>query len=276
MPETMVDWSESMTDWDVSPPSYTFGDMKLAITVEIADEIPAVTLTVSKPGEDDVTVGGEGGYSRWGQIGVYEFEPGKPTVLFSVFSGGAHCCLATTAVTLTDAGFVTADVGIIDGDAIQPGDIDGDGNPELALWDDRFNYTFAAYAFSWSPQLIYTFEDGAMVEVSREKRFADFYRDSSTKWRSPAAASPGCSALAPAISARPRCSAVRRRIRQGRGSLEGGKLTRIRLGRVQPLRQRRLLDATDTTDYPEAVYPRSPTGAIRRRIAASPKTRATN
>jgi hypothetical protein len=176
-PETMVDWSEAMTDWTAAARSYTFGDLTLAITTKTGpDDIPVVMLTASTPGEEDVSVTADGGYSPYGQIGIYEFEPGKPTILFTVYSGGAHCCMQTSAVTLTDSGFVVADVGYIDGDTISPSDIDGDGAPELVLYDDRFNYAFSAYAFSRPAQRVFQFVDGEMVDVTREEKYADYQR----------------------------------------------------------------------------------------------------
>ena len=171
-PGTMIDWSEDQAT------TFTYGDITIALSFTGDEDYESeVTLTISAPGAQPQKIVEIGGGMAFGRIGVFAMDDsGADTVLFSVYSGGAHCCMQTSAITRTADGLVVESVGAIDGDLVEPFDVDGDGRIELVLYDDRFNYTFSAYAFSRPAQQIFKFRDGIMVDASREPQYAAFYR----------------------------------------------------------------------------------------------------
>jgi hypothetical protein len=102
-------------------------------------------------------------------------DAGNPSVIFGVFTGGAHCCMLLSAVTAVDGRFVVSGIASVDTDMIEPVDIDGDGTMELDLPDDRFNYEFDSFAGSWPPRLVYKIKDGEVYDASDEPRYAPLY-----------------------------------------------------------------------------------------------------
>jgi hypothetical protein len=172
--ETIDLASPGMTEWsgDDSGQVYVSGDLTMTLTVSGDESERIATLKVEKPGTAAAEVSGLGAGTGYGQVGVFPFdENGGRTVVFAVYAGGAHCCMQIVSVTETDNGFVTDDIGSVDGDAIYLEDLDGDGTYELPLFDGRFNYTFDAYAFSYAPQDIYKSKDGVSYDASADPRF---------------------------------------------------------------------------------------------------------
>lgn len=167
-PNTMLDWSGEEGAEQV----FTAGDLTLTLKLSGDESEKTATLSIAKPGADPVEVSGLGAGTGYGQVGVVSFDSnGMRSVLFAVYAGGAHCCMQTTAVTETAGGWVTAEVGTFDGDSVQPEDLDSDGIYELAQRDDRFNYAFDAYAFSYAPPMILKSRDGAVYDASAEPQF---------------------------------------------------------------------------------------------------------
>lgn len=167
----MVDWSG-----DEAGQVYVAGDLTMTLTVSGDESERIATLKIEKPGLEPVEVSGLGSGTGYGQVGVFPFdEAGGRTVLFAVYAGGAHCCMQIVSATETAGGFVTDDIGSVDGDSIGPEDIDGDGIYELPLFDGRFNYTFDAYAFSYPPTEIYKSRDGVSYDDSANPRWHDYY-----------------------------------------------------------------------------------------------------
>lgn len=88
---------------------------------------------------------------------------GDAEALFSLFTGGAHCCVLTYLYDGTQAietnwgnpGYVLRDYG-------------SDGTPEFETADDAFNYRYGSYASSLPPLKVMRLEDGALVDVTRE------------------------------------------------------------------------------------------------------------
>lgn len=167
----MLEWSGEETGQ-----VYVAGDLTMTLTVTGDDSERTATLKVEKPGVTPVEISGLGSGTGYGQVGVYPFdENGGRSVIFAVYAGGAHCCMQIVSATETTQGWVTDDIGSVDGDSIYLEDIDGDGVYELPLFDGRFNYTFDAYAFSYAPQQIYKSKDGVSYDASAEPQFRDFY-----------------------------------------------------------------------------------------------------
>lgn len=96
---------------------------------------------------------------------------GEPEVLVDLYSGGAHCCsivliyeydAATNSYerlrrNFGNAGYVLRDAG-------------GDARLEFFSGDDRFSYLYTSYLESARPLLVYRYQAGALVDVTRAFR----------------------------------------------------------------------------------------------------------
>jgi hypothetical protein len=92
----------------------------------------------------------------------------EPEVLVDFFTGGAHCCWSTAVFSYAKGGYL-ARTRIWGNGFYRLLDLDGDGRPEFVGDDDRFAYTFAAYAFSLRPVRIFDFVGHRFV--NRTRRF---------------------------------------------------------------------------------------------------------
>ncbi|MEA2191895.1 MAG: hypothetical protein QOI73_2016 [Solirubrobacteraceae bacterium] len=103
-------------------------------------------------------------------VGLVDLDAdGEPEVLVDLYTGGAHCCSTTLiwylkSQSAQDYGRRVASWGN-QGHRVK--DLDGDGRPELISADDRFAYTYTAFAFSWFPPLVYDWRDQALVDATR-------------------------------------------------------------------------------------------------------------
>lgn len=170
--------TNGMAEWsgDETGQVYVAGDLTLTLTVTGDESERTATLRVEKPDVEPVEISGLGSGTGYGQVGVFPFdESGGRSVIFAVYAGGAHCCMQIVTATETATGFVTDNVGSVDGDSIYLEDIDGDGTYELPLFDGRFNYTFDAYAFSYAPQQVYKAKDGVSYDDSANPLWHDFF-----------------------------------------------------------------------------------------------------
>ncbi|HBP53045.1 MAG TPA: hypothetical protein DD643_01240, partial [Synechococcus sp. UBA8638] len=103
------------------------------------------------------------------QIVELDLDNGSPEVLFSQYSGGAHCCALVTVFRENDQGAWQAiDAGAFDGDifaATEP--VPGRGYL-LATVDNRFLYRFSSYAGSSPPPQFLALRGDQMVDVSHQ------------------------------------------------------------------------------------------------------------
>ena len=91
----------------------------------------------------------------------------EPQVVFSAFSGGAHCCTLTRIATQVAGGaWRWVDAGMIDGEGYAFEDVDGDGAAELVGIDNSFLYAFASYAESFAPPVVLRLSGGALHTVT--------------------------------------------------------------------------------------------------------------
>jgi opacity protein-like surface antigen len=74
---------------------------------------------------------------------------GEPEVLVYGYTNGAHCCELAQTYRLAPGGTSYTETTRNFGDpGFRLSDLDHDGRPEFISGDDRFAYTFTAYAFS--------------------------------------------------------------------------------------------------------------------------------
>lgn len=100
-----------------------------------------------------------------------------PQIVFTMYTGGAHCCSATRIATQDRAGaWHVRDAGAIDGLGYGLEDVDGDGHVELVDVDNAFLYTFASYADSWAPPVVFRLSGGTLRDVTREASIRPYLR----------------------------------------------------------------------------------------------------
>ena len=94
-------------------------------------------------------------------VAVRDLEgDGDPEAIFTLYSGGAHCCVSTyvyEGVRLTEGfygnvGYVLKKIA---------------GQLTFLTADDRFAYRYASYAGSLFPLLVQRYEDGKLIDITR-------------------------------------------------------------------------------------------------------------
>ncbi|GEO86802.1 MULTISPECIES: hypothetical protein [Alphaproteobacteria] len=165
----MIDWSRA--DFGRT---YRGEDWTAVLSGEESDEGTATAvLTVRHRERGETTIRLETGPDDMarGQIGIYPLQWGEQGVVFTSFSGGAHCCTAVAFAFASTEAVKTIDLGVFDGFGIKPADLDGDGDVEFDLGDDRFLYAFSSYVESLPPVRIMALRDGEVRDVTREAAF---------------------------------------------------------------------------------------------------------
>jgi len=95
-----------------------------------------------------------------------------PEILFSTYSGGAHCCFGTMVLSFNGKKWVRVPEGrVADGAAPRVQDIDNDGQAEVTEPDGAFLYAFSSYAYSNPPVRIYHLSGIKWIDVTRAPRF---------------------------------------------------------------------------------------------------------
>jgi len=99
-----------------------------------------------------------------------------PEVLFTTFSGGAHCCFGTTVLTFNGKKWVRVpEARVADGAGPRVQDIDNDGRAEVTEPDGAFLYAFSSYAYSNPPVRIYHLSGIKWIDVTRAPRFRSLH-----------------------------------------------------------------------------------------------------
>ncbi|PSF38370.1 hypothetical protein C7H19_05100 [Aphanothece hegewaldii CCALA 016] len=107
---------------------------------------------------------------------------GTDEVIIRTFSGGAHCCTSYYIYTWQNNKFNKIDTGFIDGEGGVFEDLNNDKKIEFITSDNSFLYQFSSYAGSYPPTLIYQFDDGKFIDVTRNhpklliERLQDMYQ----------------------------------------------------------------------------------------------------
>lgn len=105
---------------------------------------------------------------RPSKVSVRDLDGGEPEVLVDLYSGGAHCCLFTLILRWdAEAGRYRSKLGYWGNYGSRLADLDGDGLPEFAAFDERFIYEYSAYVFSSAPIQIWRYRAGRLVDVTR-------------------------------------------------------------------------------------------------------------
>jgi hypothetical protein len=105
----------------------------------------------------------------WGEISLTPLDQdGVPEVVFSTYTGGAHCCTIHTIHSWRGHEVRRTQTYPLDGGGGQFQDLDGDGTQEFITVDNGFLYAFSSYAGSFPPLLILSFQAGQWVDVTRQ------------------------------------------------------------------------------------------------------------
>ncbi len=178
-PPKMQSWN-AMIDGD--PKTYTIDGYTLTFSSREmqGDKVPALHVKAPSGEETDITgfggfpnISADFGVGRLDTLGLTE------EVIFSTFSGGAHCCTSVQVLKLVDGRWKTIDLGQWDGGGLGsfPTDIDGDGYADMVFSDDRFAYAFTNYAESRMPPRVFEIRNGAAQDVSASGRYRPLYEE---------------------------------------------------------------------------------------------------
>ena len=169
-------------EWQADKPlnTYRVGGLEFSFRPVVDDGLNAARMRVSTA--DGVSTELTGQALSWvarADFAVVQLDAKVPQrqVLFSSFSGGAHCCTSLTLLEVEDGAWRATDLGQWDGDTpALPQDVDGDGVKEFLFVDQSFLYAFDSYAGSWAPTVVMTVSDGRVRDVSAQSRFRSIYQ----------------------------------------------------------------------------------------------------
>lgn len=170
-------WIEWRSDHPTS--SFTIAGYEFSFSPVVRQDLNAPRMVVASPSGIPSTI--EGSALSWdaaASFAVVQLDTSSPErqILFSSFSGGAHCCTSLTLLEFTEGAWRRTELGLWDGDTpALPADIDGDGRKEFRFVDQSFLYTFESYAGSWAPPVIHEVRDGRVTDVSDARRFRSIY-----------------------------------------------------------------------------------------------------
>ena len=123
--------------------------------------------------EFSFTVAGKGEYSNMllNAAALELDDTAVPQLVFTRYSGGAHCCTKTWIVTKGPeaAGWSLVDAGTLDGEGYWFEDVNGDGIQEILSMDNSFLYAFDSYAASFAPLHIAKLRNGVLDDVSENE-----------------------------------------------------------------------------------------------------------
>ncbi len=147
------------------------GPFKITVTnkVDDYDFVPHVAVALSGTAIAMVRLDGTVGKP---EVTTAELDAGNafPEIVITGYSGGAHCCTTVKVVTSvgqsSDKAWKIVDLGEFDGRVETPRDLDGDGQTEFLLKDDRFLYAYGCYACSYAPPLILSIRKGRRVDLT--------------------------------------------------------------------------------------------------------------
>jgi hypothetical protein len=170
-----------------SPPKiYRVAGLWLVLSTDKdGDGVYHAVLTIRGPGARVFKAQGPRNTDGNAKFGVARLDPGvtTPQIVFTSFTGGAHCCIQVDILSFDGLRWRQIDAGASNGGILSLFDKDGSGVPTLVFGDDRFLYAFAPYAESRSPIRVFNFEAGKLIDVSGAWRYKPLYLAEMTKMR---------------------------------------------------------------------------------------------
>jgi serine protease Do len=166
-----------MTTYEIDKPvKLSAGEISVELKLEKLgeDSFSTVVSGADTSGHNfSFTVGKEGDFVPLGAEAAFiklDADAKEPQLVFTRYSGGAHCCTQTWVVNKPEgaAGWSLLDAGKLDGGGYQFEDVDGDGTQELVSVDNSFLYAFDSYAGSIAPVKIAKLRLGKIDDVTDE------------------------------------------------------------------------------------------------------------
>jgi serine protease Do len=163
------------------PVTLQYGDLAITLDSASAEEgLRAPIVTVRSGGKIVFTarIDDDPSEKPQSQARIIKLDPrsASPQIVFSYYSGGAHCCTITRIGTrIGEGSWRVVDAGSLDGaGGYGFEDIDGDGAVELLSVDNSFLYAFASYAESVAPPKAQRLSDGVLHDVTDEPSSRSF------------------------------------------------------------------------------------------------------
>jgi hypothetical protein len=171
-----------MTAWeadkDGNPKTYEIGGLTLTLSSVRDETVMFPVLLIRTKGALSFAIRGDDAGFATASFGVGRFDPanGSAQVVFTYYTGGAHCCDAVFLVERGPSGWKAVDLGRWDGGfATPPVDIDGDGAVDFVFVDQRFLYAFGCYACDRAPPQIMNVFGGKVKDVSTAPGFRSLF-----------------------------------------------------------------------------------------------------
>jgi hypothetical protein len=144
---------------------------KLNIEDDLKLWIPRVEVSLN--GKLVGVINGTGSPFAAGLVQIAQMDKSNlyPEIIFSSFTGGAHCCNEVIVMTSDKDKWFIVELDYFDGGSHEAKDIDNDGVYEYVNRDNRFLYRFSSYADSWAPSQIWQLKGSKFVDVTHEERF---------------------------------------------------------------------------------------------------------
>ncbi len=159
-----------------------FADLRLTLSRQALKEGDGYnpTLSATRAGKEIINLQIEdvGRDEPSSELWALRLDPDSPTaqLVFTAFTGGAHCCTDTKFITQVGNDWRVIDGELLDGGGYWFEDIDGDGVYEIISLDNSFHYAYASYAESRAPQRISTLRNGQLQDVTSDPKFTSWLR----------------------------------------------------------------------------------------------------
>jgi hypothetical protein len=108
-------------------------------------------------------------------------KDGNKTILFNVYTGGAHCCNTLYACKIKNDKLIFTD-SLFTADAyFEIQDLNKNGKYQMITYNMMFAYAFTNFAETRSPFMVFTVEDGRFKEIT--KNYPELIKNQITEWR---------------------------------------------------------------------------------------------
>ena len=177
-PNTLIEWDAAR---DGNPRVWRSGETTITLSTRRGDTGPVPVITVRAPGLPVFRHAGQAGLAEAAaRFGVGRLDPAAagPQILFSTFSGGAHCCTWLQLLEVSGGRWRVVDLGEWDSDGLSdfPTDVNGDGVADMVMGDNRFDYAFDSHAGSLMPPQIFNVRGGRFIDVSSDPSYRPVYQ----------------------------------------------------------------------------------------------------
>jgi len=169
---------QAMTEYEIGKPArFSAGPLNFVVSMAGTQDAPGATSAEgTKDGKAVFSFHTDDEYSQWGsEAAVLRLDPqaSDPQLVFTRFTGGAHCCTQTWVATKPQGqeAWTLVEADVLDGGGYAYKDLDGDGVLEFMSVDNSFLYAFDSYAGSFAPVRVSQLRGGKLQDVSNDPAF---------------------------------------------------------------------------------------------------------